>query len=89
MSEYTPLIELLDRALASQAGLSIETEDSDALRRRLYVAMRLVREGKAPDSGRFSDLHLRISPGSTRILEIHKKRMSDLQKSPHETAEDG
>ena len=67
---YEYLVELMDRALNTPAGLKIKTEDADALRRRLYVAMRKTREN---GSDRFSKLRLRISPDSGKILEIHKK----------------
>lgn len=70
MSTYDALIQLLDRANASPAGLKIKTKDGDALRRRLYVALRLVRE---QGDDRFSGLTLRLSPDSDKILEIHKK----------------
>ena len=67
---YEYLTDLLDKALKSPAGLKIKTEDADALRRRLYVAMRYTREN---GSDRFSALKLRISPGGEDILEIHKR----------------
>jgi hypothetical protein len=84
MSSYAPLIELLERAVASPAGLRIQTGDADALRRRFYVAKRVDRETTNKD--RFDGLHFRINPDSGRVLEIHKKK-PDKTGGPAGTAE--
>lgn len=61
--------DLLEAALVAELGVLVKSPNTDALRRRLYVALR-----KAKDSGDLRFIHLTISSGVEKGELIIRKK---------------
>jgi hypothetical protein len=69
VKDFESLTQLLNRALSSELGLEVESDDPDSLRRRLYVVIRRHRE---EGTGDFSGLTIRQT-AVDRIRVLNEK----------------